>query len=349
GLGGGHDEREQTLNQLLVEMDGFAVNEGIIILAATNRPDILDPALLRPGRFDRRVTVGYPDVKGREAILRIHSRGKPLADDVKLEEIARMTVWFTPADLENVLNEAAILAARRNAQKISRDVITEAITRVQMGPEKRSRKVTDNDRRLVAIHEAGHALVATLMPMCDPVKEVSIIPRGSAGGYTQTLAEEDTDFVSSNKLKDNLAMIMGGHVAERVLLGDVSTGASSDLQRATEIARRMITEYGMSSEIGPIYMGGDKEVFIGRDYGHTRNTSEALAAKVDAEMKAMLTQAQKRAEEALRNNMDKLQAIIDVLLKKEKIDGEEFRRIVTRDGFLVRNQNIGGELAGEPV
>lgn len=346
GLGGGHDEREQTLNQLLVEMDGFAVNEGIIILAATNRPDILDPALLRPGRFDRRVTVGYPDAKGREAILRIHSKTKPLAQDVNLEEIARMTVWFTPADLENVLNEAAILSARRGAQKIERAVIIEAITRVQMGPEKRSHKVTDKDRRLVACHEAGHALVATLMPMCDPVKEVSIIPRGSAGGYTQTLAEEDTEFVSSRKLRDDLAMIMGGHVAEQVLLGDVSTGASSDLKRASEIVRRMITEYGMSSEIGPIYMAGDKEIFIGRDYGHTHNTSEALAAKVDAEMKKMLMEAQKRAEEAIRNNMDKLQTIIDVLLKKEKIDGEEFRRIVTRDDFLIRGS---GNLAGEPV
>ncbi|MDD3243232.1 MAG: ATP-dependent zinc metalloprotease FtsH [Eubacteriales bacterium] len=328
GLGGGHDEREQTLNQLLVEMDGFAANEGIIILAATNRPDILDPALLRPGRFDRRVTVGYPDIQGRAAVLRIHAKGKPLAEDVDMEEIARMTSWFTPADLENVLNEAAILSARRGAKAIDRATIIESITRVQMGPEKRSHKVTDKDRKLVACHEAGHALVAEVMPLCDPVKEVSIIPRGSAGGYTQTLSEEDNEFVSSQKLRDDLAMMLGGHVAEQVLLGDVSTGSSSDLQRASEIARKMITEYGMSAEIGPMYMAGDKEVFIGRDYGHTRNTSEELAAKIDAEMKKMLLQAQQRAERAIRENLPSLNRIIDALLKQEKIDGKDFRRIV---------------------
>ena len=334
GLGGGHDEREQTLNQLLVEMDGFNVNEGIIILAATNRPDILDPALLRPGRFDRQVTVNYPDSKGREAVLKVHSRGKPLAPDVNLETISKMTPFFTGADLENVMNEAAILAARRNRKTITMAEITEAINRVAMGPEKKSRKVTELDRKLVACHEAGHALVAYMVPGTDPVQEVSIIPRGMAGGYTQMLPTEELHYRTRTKLMGDIAVSMGGHVAERILLGDITTGAQSDLKHASDLARKMITEYGMSDELGPIYLAEDKEIFVGASFGRTREYSEQLSAKIDAEIHKLLDSAERRAADIVSNNLDKLQRIIDKLLDKEKITGEEFADLMKSEPQL---------------
>jgi cell division protease FtsH len=328
GLGGGHDEREQTLNQLLVEMDGFTINEGIIILAATNRPDILDPALLRPGRFDRQVTVNYPDSRGREAVLKVHSRGKPLGPDVNFETVAKMTPWFTGADLENVMNESAILAARRGRKSITMAEITEAINRVSMGPEKRSKKVTELDRKLVACHEAGHALVAYMLPGTDPVQEVSIIPRGLAGGYTQRLPSEELHFQTKMKLMDDLAVSMGGHVAERILLGDISTGSQSDLKHASDLARKMITEFGMSDELGPIYLAEDKEIFVGASFGRTREYSEQLSAKIDAEIHKLIDSAEKRASDIISANLPRLQRIIDTLLAKEKISGEEFSSLM---------------------
>jgi cell division protease FtsH len=328
GLGGGHDEREQTLNQLLVEMDGFSINEGIIILAATNRPDILDPALLRPGRFDRQIVVNYPDVKGREEILKVHARGKPLAGEVKLDKVSRLIPMFTGADIENLLNEAAILAARKNKKEIRMDEINEAIKRVQMGPEKRSRKFTQADRRLVAYHEAGHALVANSLPGCDPVNEVSIIPRGMAGGYTTTLPDEDSHFISRTKLLDRIAMGLGGYVAEELVIGDISTGSSSDLKNVSELARRMVTEWGMNEEIGPVYLAGEKEFILGRDLGHTSNFSEQLSAKIDAQVRLIIENARKRAAAILSENRARLDRIVDALMEKEKLDGEEFAKLL---------------------
>lgn len=328
GLGGGHDEREQTLNQLLVEMDGFSVNEGIIIIAATNRPDILDPALLRPGRFDRQITVNYPDVKGREEILLVHAKGKPLGQDVDLKSIARLTPFTTGADLENILNESAILAARANKEKITMKEVLEAIDRVQMGPEKKSKKVTEHDKKLVAYHETGHALVAHHLDNCDPVHVVSIIPRGMAGGYTQTLPDEDSSYISKAKLKDRIAMSLGGYVAERLIFGDISTGSSSDLKHATETARRMITEFGMSEDVGPVYLAGEREIMIGRDMGHTRNYSEKLSAQIDNEISRIIDTARQCAETILKENMDQMHVIVDVLYEREKIDGEQFRTIL---------------------
>ena len=324
GLGGGHDEREQTLNQLLVEMDGFSANEGVIVLAATNRPDILDRALLRPGRFDRQVTVNYPDVKGREEILRVHSKGKPLAPEVSLATLAKRTPYMTGADLENVMNEAAILAARRNAQTITMTELEEAITRVQVGPEKKSRVITEKDKKLVAFHEAGHAVLAYLLPGCDEVHEVSIIPRGGAGGYTMTMPSEEKHYISGARLRDQIVELLGGHVAEKLVLGDVSTGSTSDLSRASELARSMVTEYGMSEEIGPVYLGGDQEVFVGRDFGHTRNYSEELAAKVDEQMSKILHTALDRATQLLSENREKLDRIASELMEREKLDKDEF-------------------------
>jgi cell division protease FtsH len=331
GLGGGHDEREQTLNQLLVEMDGFAANEGIIIIAATNRPDILDPALLRPGRFDRQITVSYPDVKGREEILKVHQKGKPLDSSVDLAKLARLTPWFTGADLENILNEAAILAARRNAEKINMDDIKEAINRVQMGPEKKSRKVTPEDKKLVAYHEAGHAVAAHMLKECDPVHVVTIIPRGQAGGYTQTLPDDDSRFITKAKLQDRIAMALGGYVAEKLVFGDVTTGSTSDLKSATQNARRMITEFGMSDDIGPIYLAGEREVMIGRDIGHTRDYSEKLSAQIDNEVSSIIETAKKRTEDILTQYRSVLNGVAEALLKKEKIDAVEFRRIVKKN------------------
>lgn len=327
GLGGGHDEREQTLNQLLVEMDGFAVNEGIIVLAATNRPDILDPALLRPGRFDRQITVNYPDVKGREEILKVHAKGKPLAEDVSLAVLAKRTSGFTGADLENVLNEAAILAARYKKKKISMLELEEAITRTVVGPEKKSRVVTEKDKRITAYHEAGHAIVALKMPNCDPVHEVSIIPRGAAAGYTMTMPDKDDNHVARGKLLDDICMSLGGRVAESIALDDICTGAIGDLKRASELARRMVIEYGMSEAIGPVFLGGDTEVFIAKDWGHQRNYSEEVAAKVDGEIRRILEEQFERAKVVLNENREALDRVVQVLLEYERIDGEQFERI----------------------
>ena len=324
GLGGGHDEREQTLNQLLVEMDGFQVNEGIIILAATNRKDILDPALLRPGRFDRQIVVNYPDVKGREEILKVHSKGKPLGEDIDLKVIAKRTPMFTGADLENVLNEAAILTARAKKLKIGMMEIEEAITRVIAGPEKKSRVITEKDKRCTAYHEAGHAIIGKALPECDTVHEVSIIPRGVAAGYTMTLPEDDSLFVFRSKLIAELAMMLGGRAAEDLVLGDISTGALSDLQRASETARNMVVKFGMSKEIGPLFLGDNQELFLGKEIGHTKSYSEELAKKVDSEIKKLLDEAYAKAEEVLKDKMDILHKTAEALMEREKIDGEEF-------------------------
>ncbi len=326
GLGGGHDEREQTLNQLLVEMDGFSANEGVIILAATNRKDILDPALLRPGRFDRQITVSYPDVRGREAILRVHAREKPLAEDVDLSVIAKRTPYFSGADLENIMNEAAILCAREGKDKITAKHLHNAIERVQMGPEKKSHIVTEEDKRLVACHEAGHAIVGELLPGCDDVHLVTIMPRGGSGGHTLLLPERESDFTKRSQLLDNVAMALGGYAAECIVLGDVSTGASSDLQQATDICRRMITQYGMSDDMGPIYLGSDHdEVFLARDYGQmSRTYSEEVAARIDQEVQKKMTQALDRAKAILQENREKLDTLIELLIERETIDRTEF-------------------------
>lgn len=327
GMGGGHDEREQTLNQLLVEMDGFSPNEGIIVIAATNRPDILDPALLRPGRFDRQITVSYPDVKGREEILKVHARNKPLAKEVSLAVLAKRTPGFTGADLENVLNEAAILAARQNKKTISMAELEEAITRVQMGPEKRSRVITEADKRITAYHESGHAIVAMKLPGCDPVHEVSIVPRGMAAGYTMSLPKEDSTHVTKKKLLDNIAMMLGGRVAELLKFQDVSTGAYSDLQRSSEVAKKMVTEYGMSDSVGPMFLGGQEEVFIAKDWGHQRNYSESLAATVDDEVRRILDEQYTHAKEVISANMAALDRVADMLIEYERVTGEEFAAV----------------------
>ena len=327
GLGGGHDEREQTLNQLLVEMDGFAVNEGIIVIAATNRPDILDPALLRPGRFDRQITVNYPDVKGREAILKVHAKGKPLAKEVSLEVLAKRTPGFTGADLENVLNEAAILAARFKKKVIGMTEMEEAITRTVVGPEKRSHVITPEDKRITAYHEAGHAVVARVLPNCDPVHEISVIPRGRAAGYTMTMPEDDRDHMSRGKILDEIAMALGGRVAESIFLDDICTGAYSDLQKATELARRMVVEFGMSDEIGPVFLGGQTEVFIAKDWGHQRNFSEEVAARVDKEIRRILEEQYDRAKTVLTEHRDAMERIVKALIEYEHIDGDDFEKL----------------------
>ncbi len=329
GMGGGHDEREQTLNQLLVEMDGFGANEGVIIIAATNRPDILDPALLRPGRFDRQVTVNYPDQKGREAVLKVHAKGKPLAPDVDLGVIARSTAGFTGADLENLLNEAALLAARQNKKAITMKEIEEATVKVVVGTEKKSHKMTDKEKKLTAYHEAGHAVATFNLESQDPVHEISIIPRGMAGGYTMSIPTEDKSYTTKNDMLDNLVTLLGGRVAEAIVLGDISTGASNDIQRATEIARGMITKYGMSDELGPIsFTSGHNEVFLGRDYGQTRNYSEKVASSIDTEMNSIITGAYKRCEDILTTDIDKLHAVAQYLIEHEKMSGETFKAIM---------------------
>ena len=328
GLGGGHDEREQTLNQLLVEMDGFGINEGIIILAATNRPDILDPALLRPGRFDRQVVVDIPDVKGREDILKVHARNKPIDEGVELSVLARRTPGFTGADLENLINEAALLSARRNKKKIGMTELEEAITRVIAGPEKKSRVMTERERRLVAYHEAGHAVVAHLLPSVDPVHEVSIIPRGRAGGYTMILPKEDRFFMGKSELMDQVTHLLGGRVSEELVLNEISTGAQNDLERATQIARRMVMEFGMSERIGPMTLGHKhEEVFLGRDLARGRNYSEEVAASIDKEVKNIIETCYNKAKTLLSENINKLHKVAQALLEREKLDGEEFLEV----------------------
>jgi len=331
GLGGGHDEREQTLNQLLVEMDGFGVNEGIIMIAATNRPDILDPALLRPGRFDRHILVGAPDVKGREEILVVHSKGKHLAEEVNLQVLAKRTPGFTGADLENLMNEAALLSVRSDKKVIGMKELDEAVTRVIAGPEKKSKVISEKDRKLTAYHEAGHAVVMKYSPLSDPIHQISIIPRGMAGGYTMHLPEEDTAYTSKLKLKDEMVGLLGGRVAEKLILQDISTGAKNDIDRASAIARKMIMEYGMSDELGPISFGNDhNEVFLGRDLGKSRNFSEQIAFKIDSEVKALIDEAYAKAEKILTENINKLHAVAQELLVKEKIEGVEFEEIIAR-------------------
>ncbi|MBR1803140.1 MAG: ATP-dependent zinc metalloprotease FtsH [Clostridia bacterium] len=328
GLGGGHDEREQTLNQLLVEMDGFSANEGVIVLAATNRPDVLDKALLRPGRFDRQIVVSNPDVKAREQILEVHSRRKKLADDVDLKTIAKNTSGFSGADLENVLNEAALLAARRNLSQIRMQEIEDAMVKVTMGPEKRTRVRSDKEQKLVAFHEAGHAVVSRFLPTQDPVHQISIVPRGMAGGYTMYRPTEDKSFMSRTEMVENIISLLGGRVAESLVIGDISTGASNDIERATQIARSMVTKYGMSEKVGTITLGSSQEeVFLGRDFATQKEYSEETAAMVDEEVKSIVDFAYKKAQEILQANMDKLTAVATVLLEKEKIDGEEFDEI----------------------
>lgn len=328
GVGGGHDEREQTLNQLLVEMDGFGVNEGIIMIAATNRPDILDPALLRPGRFDRQIVVGAPDISGREEILKVHTKNKTLNKDIDLRVLAKRTPGFTGADLENLTNEAALLAVRRSKNNIDMNDMEEAITRVIAGPEKKSRVISDYDKKITAFHEAGHAVVMRCLEHADPVHEISIIPRGMAAGYTMHLPDDDRSHISKSKLKDEMVGLLGGRVAEKLVIGDISTGAKNDIDRTSNIARSMVMEYGMSDEIGPISFGTDNnEVFLGRDIGKSRNVSEQISSKIDREIKILIDEAYNRAEGLLNKNMSKLHAVAEVLLEKEKIDRFEFEEI----------------------
>ena len=329
GLGGGHDEREQTLNQLLVEMDGFGANEGVIMIAATNRPDILDPALLRPGRFDRQVMVGYPDMNGREAILKVHSREKPLSPDVKLKNVAKQTAGFTGADLENLLNEAALLAARKDKKAITQTEIEEAAIKVVVGTEKKSKVMSDHEKKLTAYHEAGHAICFYACDTQDPVHQISIIPRGMAGGYTMPLPTEDKGYRTRKEMEEDIVVDLGGRVAEALIMGDISNGAYSDIQKATKTATDMVVKYGMSDAIGPInYTSGSNEVFIGRDMGHTKNYSEETAAKIDAEIHRIISEAYKRTEEILNAYMPKLHEVAAYLLKYEKMSGETFAEVM---------------------
>ena len=329
GLGGGHDEREQTLNQLLVEMDGFAANEGVIVLAATNRPDVLDKALLRAGRFDRQIVVGTPDVKARQEILEVHARKKRLADDVDLSIVAKNTAGFAGADLENVLNEAALLAARRDKLEIGMLEIEDAMVKVTMGPEKKTKVISEKEKKLVAYHEAGHAVASFYLETQDDVHQISIIPRGMAGGYTMYRPTEDKSFMSKSEMEENLISLLGGRVAEAIVLGDVSTGASNDIERASKISRSMVTKYGMSEKLGTITFGsGQEEVFLGRDFTTQKNFSEETSALIDSEVKRIIDTAYAKTEEILRTNIDKLHAVAGVLLEKEKIDGDEFKNIM---------------------
>ena len=334
GMGGGHDEREQTLNQLLVEMDGFAANLGIVMIAATNRPDILDPALLRPGRFDRQVTVTYPDVKGREAILKIHSRNKPLGPDVDLNVIARSTAGFTGADLENLMNESALLAARNGRKAITNDDIEEATIKVMVGPEKKSRKMDDREKKLTAYHESGHAVTNFFLPLLDPVHQVSIIPRGAAGGYTMSVPVEDKSYMSKKVMLENLVTLLGGRVAEALIMGDISTGASNDIERATNLAKSMVTKYGMSDKLGAVMYGSsNNEVFLGMDYGRARDYSEATAAAIDKEVYDIISQAYAEAERLLTEHKDLLHKLAQYLIVNEKIDAPEFQKLMNDPAF----------------
>lgn len=325
GMGGGHDEREQTLNQLLVEMDGFGANEGVIVIAATNRPDILDPALLRPGRFDRQVTVNYPDIRGREDILKVHAKGKPLGPDVNLGQIAGATVGFTGADLENLLNEAALLAARRKKKAITMPEIEEATMKVLVGTEKKSHRISERDKKITAYHEAGHAVSSYYLEHKDPVTHISIVPRGMAGGFTMYQPEKDEMHMMRSRMLDDIVGLLGGRVAESIIFDDISTGASNDIERASEIARKMVTKYGMSQKLGPIAFGqNNDEVFIGKDYNHIRNYSETVAAEIDREVEAIVLHAYERTETILREHIDKLHTVAKALVEREKIDADEF-------------------------
>jgi cell division protease FtsH len=343
GLGGGHDEREQTLNQLLVEMDGFGLNEGIIIIAATNRPDILDPALLRPGRFDRQVVVDKPDVKGRAEILKVHSRGKPLAAGVNIEVLARRTPGFTGADLSNLVNEAALLAARRSKKKIEMNELEEAVERVVAGPERKSKVISDKEKKLTAYHEAGHALVGMLLTHTDPVHKVSIIPRGRAGGYTLMLPKEDRYYATKSELLDQLKTFLGGRVAEALILNEISTGAQNDLERATELVRKMITEFGMSEVLGPITFGRRQEqVFLGRDISRDRNYSEEVASAIDKDVRRIIEDAYKKTEEMLQTNIDKLHLIAQALLEHETLEAVQLDQLL-KNGKITEEAAIAQE------
>ena len=333
GLGGGHDEREQTLNQLLVEMDGFAVNEGIIVMAATNRRDILDPALMRPGRFDRQVTVNYPDQDGRVAILKVHSKGMKLGPDVDLNNIAKRMPFATGADLENVMNEAAILAARSRKTTIDQQLLIDAIARVQMGPEKKSHKVNEKDKLMVAYHEGGHAIVGHVLPGCDEVHLITVVPRGQAAGHTLALPAEEHDNISRSELLDQIAMMLGGHAAEEVALGEIYTGSSSDLKRATEICRKMVTQFGMSDNIGTIYLGSDQEVFVGMEFGQSREYSEEVAARIDREVSEILAKCYEKAKAILREKKPQLDALVKALMEQETLNRAEFLAVMEH-GFV---------------
>ena len=335
GLGGGHDEREQTLNQLLVEMDGFGINEGIIIIAATNRPDILDPALLRPGRFDRHIVVDKPDVKGRLEILKVHTKGKPVEKEANLEVLARRTPGFTGADLSNLVNEAALLSARRNRKRIGMEELEESIERVVAGPERKSKVISERDKKLTAYHEAGHALIGLLLPNADPVHKVSIIPRGRAGGYTLMLPKEERNYATRSELREQLRTLLGGRVAEALVLEEISTGAQNDLERATELARKMICEFGMSEVLGPITFGRrqDAQVFLGRDIARDRNYSEEVAYSIDKEVRRLIEDAYEKTETMLRENMDKLHLIANALIEKETLEASELEQLM-RDGRI---------------
>lgn len=360
GLGGGHDEREQTLNQLLVEMDGFSENQGIIIIAATNRRDILDPALLRPGRFDRQIVVNYPDIKGREEILKVHTRNKKLSADVSLPTIAKSTAGFTGADLENLVNEAALLAARANRRAIIEEDIEEATIKVVAGPEKKSRVVTEKERRLTAYHESGHAVCTYYCPSQDKVHQVSIIPRGMAGGYTMSLPEHDKSFVSKTQMEENIITLLGGRVSEKIFLDDISTGASNDIERATKVARSMVTRYGFSEKLGPVVYGHDEsEVFLGRDYSQGRNYSENIAAEIDAEVRELIETAYEKCKDILNCHKDQVHLLSKYLMKFEKIDGVDFEKLMkgelqfeaddTDNGNNQNNDNSVSEQSSQPV
>ena len=338
GLGGGHDEREQTLNQLLVEMDGFGTNEGIIMIAATNRPDILDPALLRPGRFDRQVVVNYPDQKGREAILKVHSKNKPVDEEVSLETVAKTTYGFTGADLENLLNEAAILSARRDKKTITADEIDEAMLKVVMGPEKATKQHNDENKRKTAYHEAGHALAARLLPTQDTVHQVSIVPRGRAGGFTLSLPDTDKSYISKNEMLESIIMMLAGRAAEKIVFNDINTGASSDLDKATSTARKMVMQYGMSDKLGYVtFTNEDHEVFLGRDFSQGRNYSENVAAVIDEEIKRIIDECYTKCETLLTENRDKLDNIANVLIEHEKLDAKEFEEVFSNGKLTIEN------------
>jgi len=350
GLGGGHDEREQTLNQLLVEMDGFGANEGIIMIAATNRPDILDPALLRPGRFDRQIVVDRPDIKGRQEILKVHVKGKPISPEVELGVIARRTPGFTGADLSNLVNEAALMAVRKNKNKIDMPEMEEAAERVIMGPERRSRVISDKEKRLTAYHEGGHTLVGMLLDNTDPVHKVTIIPRGRAGGYTLSLPKEDRYYATRSEMLDELKVLLGGRVAEALVLKEISSGASNDLQRATSLARQMICEYGMSPELGPMTFGHRQDqVFLGRDIGRDKDYSEEVAAKIDKEIRKFIDEAYQKTESLLNENMDKLHLIADALIERETLEGEEIDQLMKYGKILSKEENTSEIGTPEPA